>query len=135
MKRFDREEIEKMKYVAKNLMTFFNSVCLSLSGSLRAFLPLLSSCVSLFCPFWVSACLSNSPPSGTPTPVESAFKFCAALPPAAQACGPSGCDLHQLTIKTQFYRGLLLCRKGELSIAFLLLLDKGGHVTKRKNKK
>lgn len=62
MKRFDREEIEKMKYVAENLMTFFNAVCLSLSG----FLPLVSSCVSLFCPFWVSACLSNSPPSGTP---------------------------------------------------------------------
>lgn len=66
MKRFDREEIEKMKYVAKNLMTFFYAVCLSLSGSLRAFLPL----VSLFCPFWVSACLSNSPPSGTPPPTR-----------------------------------------------------------------
>lgn len=51
MKTLDREEIKKMKYVAKNLMTFFYAVCLSLSGSLRAFLPLVPSCVSLFVSF------------------------------------------------------------------------------------
>lgn len=50
MKMFDREEIEKMKYVVKNLMTFFYAVCLSLSGSLRVFLPLVPPCVSLFVP-------------------------------------------------------------------------------------
>lgn len=57
MKRFDREEIEKMKYVAQNLMTFFYAACVSLSGSLRAFLLLVFLCLSILS--LLGVCLSE----------------------------------------------------------------------------
>lgn len=98
-------------------------------------LPLsLSVCLSLpvsrCLPLCVSACLSEQ--QSTPWHPQSAFKFYATLPPAQSVCGPTCCDLHQPTIKTQFYRGCYCTAKREhkLSITYLLLLDKGGHVNR-----
>lgn len=112
MKTFNRDEIKKMKYVAKNIMTFFLpyiSFCPP-SVSLLAFCQLVSSCVLSVCLFVrLPVCLNNSLPPGIP---QSAFKFCTTLPPATQACGPSCCDLHRPTIKTQFYRGCYCTVKG-----------------------
>lgn len=122
-------QISKMKNAEKNKMIFFYTLSLSICCLSPSSLfvppcvfPSVPLCVSL------SVCLSNSQPPGSH---QSAFKFCATLPPAKRVCGPTCCDLHRPTIRTPFYRGLLLHSKRELSITYLLLLDKGGHVNRR----
>lgn len=129
------EKMRKMKYAARNIMISLYWVSLSVHWlSLRLFLLAFLLCLSppvfhclLLC---VSACLSEQ--QSTLWYPQSAFKFYTTLLPATQSVWAKLLWFTPAHNQDSILQRLLLhCkREHKLSITYLLLLDKGGHVNR-----